>query len=84
MRLFGKVDGNIDRHDRAEWLSLPFDLAWLNSIASKLFIVYLELRRFAIEAEDVSPDVAVEGKRFAVEAESRRFSVFVEDRTFAA
>lgn len=28
MRLFGKVDGTIDRYDRAEWLSLPFDLAF--------------------------------------------------------
>jgi len=28
MRLFGKVDGVVDRFDRAGWLSLPFDLAW--------------------------------------------------------
>ena len=28
MRLFGKVDGVIDRFDRAEWLSPPFDGAW--------------------------------------------------------
>lgn len=29
MRLFGKVDGAIDRFDRAGWLTLPFDLAFL-------------------------------------------------------
>lgn len=28
MRLFGKVDGSIDRYDRAEWLTGPFDLAF--------------------------------------------------------
>ena len=29
MRLFGKVDGSVDRYDRAGWLSCPFDLAFL-------------------------------------------------------
>lgn len=28
MRLFGKIDGAINRYDRAEWLTLPFDLAF--------------------------------------------------------
>lgn len=28
MRLFGKVDSSIDRFDRAEWLTAPFDLAF--------------------------------------------------------
>lgn len=27
MRLFGKVDGAINRYDRAAWLTVPFDLA---------------------------------------------------------
>lgn len=27
MRLFGKVDGAINRFDRAMWLTCPFDLA---------------------------------------------------------
>lgn len=26
MRLFGKVDGTIDRFERASWLTMPFDL----------------------------------------------------------
>lgn len=34
MRLFGKVDGAIDRFDRAEWLSMPFDLAWEAPVAT--------------------------------------------------
>lgn len=28
MRLFGKVDGHINRFDRAGWLTTPFDLAF--------------------------------------------------------
>lgn len=28
MRLFGKRDGAVDRLDRAEWLTPPFDLAF--------------------------------------------------------
>jgi len=28
VRLFGKVDGSVDRFDRAAWLTPPFDLAW--------------------------------------------------------
>lgn len=28
MRLFGKVDGIIDRYDRAEWMTPPFDGAF--------------------------------------------------------
>jgi hypothetical protein len=28
MRLFGKIDGKIDRFDRAGWLTMPFDLAF--------------------------------------------------------
>ena len=27
MRLFGKISGTVDRRDRAEWLTMPFDLA---------------------------------------------------------
>ncbi len=27
MRLFGKVNSLIDRFDRAEWMTLPFDLS---------------------------------------------------------
>jgi len=27
MRLFGKVDGTIDRFDRAGWLTWPFDMS---------------------------------------------------------
>jgi hypothetical protein len=27
VRLFGRVTGIVDRFDRAEWLTLPFDLA---------------------------------------------------------
>jgi len=29
MRLFGKIDGSINRFDRAQWLTCPFDLAFL-------------------------------------------------------
>ena len=29
MRLFGKIDGSINRFDRAQWLTSPFDLAFL-------------------------------------------------------
>jgi hypothetical protein len=28
MRLFGRLDGTIDRYDRADWLTPPFDLAF--------------------------------------------------------
>jgi len=28
VRLFGKVDSTVDRYDRAEWLTVPFDLAF--------------------------------------------------------
>jgi len=28
VRLFGKVDGRIDRLDRAVWLTLPFDMGF--------------------------------------------------------
>lgn len=28
MRLFGKVDNTVDRFDRAQWLTPPFDLAF--------------------------------------------------------
>ena len=28
MRLFGKINAAIDRFDRAQWMSAPFDLAW--------------------------------------------------------
>lgn len=28
MRLFGKVDGGVNRFDRAEWLTPPFDIAF--------------------------------------------------------
>lgn len=28
MRLFGKVDSTVDRYDRAEWLTPPFDAAF--------------------------------------------------------
>jgi hypothetical protein len=33
MRLFGKVDGTVDRFDRAEWLTPPFDLAFSTAVA---------------------------------------------------
>jgi len=29
MRIFGKVDNTIDRFDRAQWLTPPFDLAFV-------------------------------------------------------
>ena len=32
MRLFGKVDGSINRFDRADWLTMPFDLSWLATV----------------------------------------------------
>ena len=45
MRLFGKVDGTIDRHDRAAILTLPFDLAFFviaqppfRSLAGQAFV----------------------------------------------
>jgi hypothetical protein len=33
MRLFGKVDGVVDRYDRAGWLTMPFDRAWAAPVA---------------------------------------------------
>lgn len=33
MRLFGTITGGIGRHDRAEWLSPPFDLSWVAVVA---------------------------------------------------
>ena len=33
MRLFGKANGTIDRHDRAEWLTPPFDGAYQAVVA---------------------------------------------------
>lgn len=29
MRLFGKIDGSVNRFDRAQWLTSPFDLAFV-------------------------------------------------------
>lgn len=34
MRLFGIVDGSVDRYDRAQWLTIPFDLAFQQNIPS--------------------------------------------------
>ena len=65
MRLFGKVDGVIDRLDRAGWLTMPFDLLWTLIEASKLFYVYLETR---------SPTIEVEDRIFEIEAETRVFA----------
>lgn len=33
MRLFGKVDGDINRYDRAGWLTPPFDYSLLTDVA---------------------------------------------------
>ncbi len=35
MRLFGKVDSGIYRHDRAEWMTPPFDLS-IRTAASRV------------------------------------------------
>jgi len=38
MRLFGKVDGTIDRFDRAGWLTLPFDLAFAAAVVPAVVV----------------------------------------------
>lgn len=51
MRLFGKVDGTIDRYDRADWLSMPFDLAF----GSAATLVYGPLSLSAYEIHIPGP-----------------------------
>lgn len=38
MRLFGKVDGAIDRYDRAGWFTQPFDLAFKLSVVTPITV----------------------------------------------
>ncbi len=33
MRLFGKIDGSVNRFDRAQWLTCPFDRALVAPVA---------------------------------------------------
>ena len=60
MRLFGKVDGEINRFDRAMYLTRPFDLSW-RTVAVVV----------TIESATISPRIAARGKavpRGAVES----------------
>lgn len=41
MRLFGKVDGVIDRYDRAGWLTMPFDLSPFIGSDVSAFALYI-------------------------------------------
>lgn len=36
LRLFGKVDGSVDRHDRAEWLTPVFNLAFYSTVPTTI------------------------------------------------
>jgi hypothetical protein len=38
MRLFGKITGAVDRYDRADWLTPPFDLAFSTTFATPTVI----------------------------------------------
>lgn len=40
MRLFGKVDGNVDRLDRAAWLTVPFDLSFATGISGEATLTF--------------------------------------------
>lgn len=55
MRLFGKVDGAIDRYDRAGWLTMPFDKAFI-SIAQtpsrRIYIPSAEDRVYIVPASE--------------------------------
>ena len=39
MRTVAKVDGNVDRFDRALWLTPPFDLAWATLMVGLLEVL---------------------------------------------
>lgn len=58
MRLFGKVDGVIDRFDRAEWLTMPFDLAFAEVVVEPDLIPYIVSMSVEV-ADTVSAQVEV-------------------------
>ncbi len=39
MRLFGIVDGTVDRFDRAGWLTMPFDIAFAPLVTGPFTVV---------------------------------------------
>ena len=53
MRLFGKVNSAIDRFDRAEWMTPPFDLslaaAAIGTVSERYAIVGTQAANFLID-----------------------------------
>lgn len=45
MRLFPKVDGAVDRYERAAWMTVPFDLSWLTGGEVISFTAYIDRAR---------------------------------------
>lgn len=62
MRLFGRVDGQINREDRAGWLSCPFDLAFATPAASpgtsSLCVTSLTLKHALSPTPSLKPALA--------------------------
>lgn len=65
MRLFGKVDGVVNRYDRAEWLSIPFDLAFA-SVAPPSVVITPTGRTYDVPFEDRILQVPFEDRIFEV------------------
>ena len=60
MRLFGTITGEVDRFDRADWMTPPFDLAWRASVTVSATVIRRAptaasgtMRRGASAASDV-------------------------------
>lgn len=71
MRLFGQVDGAVDRRDRAGWLTPPFDLAFRMPGGEMVdFTLYVDRARDFTASICRTPDVTLyvdRARDFAVE-----------------
>lgn len=71
MRLFGKVDGAIDRFDRAEWLTGPFDLSW----GAPVIILTPVERTWMIAAESRVASIAAYKRTWDIASDNRTWKI---------
>lgn len=62
MRLFGVVDGTVDRKDRAQWMTPVFDLAFVVAEpvvtpAARIYVVPAERRIYTVATENRTYEV---------------------------
>ena len=66
MRLFGKVNGQIDQYDFCGWLIAPFDKLLQAISTLRMLYIVREDRTTVIELEDRTVDILLEDRTLVI------------------